>query len=114
VRAAIYALAVSVFGTIGVYGAVDEKQTAAWLILVQAGIALMAALLTPWGTGGLVAIIRGSLYSVTAGVFAVLGVYAYASDEQLTSWLSICSALVAVLSFVNVNGLAPKEVVSGQ
>ena len=111
-RAAIYALAVAVFGAIGVTGAINDEQTSAWLTLVQAGTALLAALFTPW-TAGLAAMIRGVTYSLVAAVFGVLAVYGIVNSEQVTSWLSICSALIAIMSLVNVKGLTPAPLVDG-
>jgi uncharacterized membrane protein len=52
VRAAIYVLAVALFAVLGVYGLVTREQTAAWLELVAAAVALLALVNVPRSTEG--------------------------------------------------------------
>ena len=47
VRAAIYALAVAVFGVLGIYGLVTSEQVGAWLAVVSALVAVLALVNVP-------------------------------------------------------------------
>lgn len=48
-RATIYALAAAVFAVAGVYGLVTQEQTAAWLNVVSAAVAVLALVNVPRG-----------------------------------------------------------------
>ena len=48
---------------------------------------------------------RASVYALAAAVFAVLGIYGVVTSEQMSAWLAVVSALVAVLALVNVPGV---------
>jgi hypothetical protein len=46
--------------------------------------------------------VRASLYALGVAVFAILGVYGIATQEQAAVWLGALGALLNVLAVVNV------------
>ena len=51
---------------------------------------------------------RAALYALAAALFALLGVYGVATQEQTSAWLNIIAALIAALALLNVPR-GPKE-----
>lgn len=45
---------------------------------------------------------RAGLYALAAALFALLGVYGVATQEQTSAWLNVIAALIAVLALLNV------------
>ena len=104
VREAIYALSLVFFTAIGL----TTQAVGVWLPFVQAVIAFLAALNTPWRTGTL-AKLRGVIYSVAATSFAVAGFYDVVTDAQIANWSAVVSAALALMAMWNTNRpVAPK------
>jgi quinol-cytochrome oxidoreductase complex cytochrome b subunit len=45
---------------------------------------------------------RAALYAAAVAIFALLGVYGIATQEQTSAWLNVVAAATAALALVNV------------
>lgn len=100
VRRYVYVFATMFFGILSIYGFASDRQTSAWLTLISALLAALAAVNADWSN--LWGVIRGSIYTLAVAVLGVLGVYNLVTDEQTSLWLNLISTAVAGLSAVNV------------
>lgn len=100
VRRYVYVFATMFFGILSIYGFASDRQTSAWLTLISALLAALAAVNADWSN--LWGVIRGSIYTLAVPLFAVLGIYGVVTDDQAGLWLNLISTAVAGLSAANV------------